>query len=88
MVTHDEHVSAPTTYIAWLCVGGAALFTLGHLVYVWLLSRRVLWPHLVAAILFVLIGALFRPPDPLTVGYLTGVLLVLLVLVDSVTDVR
>lgn len=88
LLTHGEHTAAPHAYTAWLCAGGAALFAVGHGAYVWLLSSRVPRLHLIAAVLFVLVGALSGHPDPLTVGYLTGGLLVLLVLADSVTDAR
>ncbi|KTS84945.1 hypothetical protein NS183_13605 [Microbacterium testaceum] len=68
-----------------LSAGGAALFVVGHGLYVFLVARILSAAHIVAAIILFALAALTTVAhlDALITGFLTGAVLVALLLVDS-----
>lgn len=86
-VLHDpSHLATAAT--AWFVVGGSALFLLGHALYLRLIGRAQVLPHLVAAALLVLLAILGSHLTALTVGVTTLVILVALLTVDYAVERR
>lgn len=71
--------------IAWFCAGGAATFVLGHAIYIRLISGRASTTHLIAfgALLVVVALGGGLGVSALGIGIATGLVVVLLVLVES-----
>lgn len=79
-----EH-EAPAAAIDWFCAGGAALFVLGHAVYVRMISGHLSITHLIALALLVVLALIAVPLQltALAVGLATGAVLVLLLIAGA-----
>lgn len=73
---------------AWFVAGGSALFVLGHAAFVRLIRRMLSLPHLITAALLLLLAMTGAHLTGLTVGLVTLVVLIGLLLADRILDHR
>lgn len=81
LVVPDDHVNSGA-YVAWLCAGGSALFVIGLLLYIWLLTRAVSVAHVVAVVALLVLCFAGGTIPPLATGILSGAVLLILFVVE------